>query len=200
MGSGEQRLRVIAGTHGGRRLVAPRGLATRPTSDRVREALFSRLASMLGPDLGRPSVLDAFAGSGALGIEALSRGADHATFVERDRHALSALRHNLDTLELHGRATVIPGELLVHLSRRSIAGGPFSLLFIDPPYRINKSEVRRAVVALAELGVLSPHAVVVWEHDAAESPEWPSAFEPVGERRYGDTIVDIAIWRGEMTG
>ncbi len=193
-------MRVIAGTYGGRRLVVPRGVSTRPTSDRVREALFSQLVSMAGPDLGRPAVLDAFAGSGALGIEALSRGALRTTFVERDPRALAALRHNLDILGLDERAVVYPGDLFTHLRRETIVGGPFALLFLDPPYRINKSEVRRAVVALAQLGLLSPDAVVVWEYDAGESLEWPPDFEPASERRYGDTAVDIVIWRGEGTG
>ncbi len=193
-------MRVIAGTYGGRRLLTPRGVSTRPTSDRVREALFSQLVSMSGPDLGRPAVLDAFAGSGALGIEALSRGALRATFVERDPRALAALRHNIDILGLDERTAVHPGDLFAHLRRETIVGGPFALLFLDPPYRINKSEVRGALHAMAEHGLLSPGSVLVWEHEVSEQVSWPYGFEPVSVRRYGDTAVDIAIRRGEGTG
>jgi len=118
-------VRVIAGIAKGRRLAAPPGSATRPTADRVKEALFSSLL----PILGGASVLDLYAGSGALGIEALSRGAAHCTFIERDRTALRTLRDNLDALDLNDRARVVPGDAMV-LCR----GIEADLVLADPPY------------------------------------------------------------------
>ena len=117
-------MRVVAGTFKGRRLVAPRGTRTRPTADRVREALFS----MLG-DVGGARVLDLYAGSGALGIEALSRGADSAVFVESDARAIAAIERNLASIGVE--ATVWRRDVLRFLAR---ADGPFDLVFCDPPY------------------------------------------------------------------
>src|SRR5437763_2820706 len=121
-------MRVIAGTYGGRRLVAPRGAATRPTADRVREALFSALG-----DVSELTVLDLFAGSGALGIEALSRGAATATFVERGRPALAALRANLEALRVE--AEVVPGDAAAFVRNAARDGRAYDLVFVDPPYR-----------------------------------------------------------------
>ena len=120
-------MRVVAGELRGRRIEAPPGTDTRPTTDKVREATFNALGSL---DLVRDAlVVDLFAGSGALGIEALSRGAEHCTFVERDRSALRTLRDNLDALGLVGRATVVPGDALVRA--RGVAA---DLVLADPPY------------------------------------------------------------------
>jgi 16S rRNA (guanine966-N2)-methyltransferase len=189
-------MRVVAGTHRGRRLVAPKGDRTRPTSDRVREAVFSRLEAAGLADGG--SVLDLFAGSGALGIEALSRGAAHVTFVERDRAALAALRSNLDALGVTGCSTVIAGDALSVPVRGRVPGAPFSLLFLDPPYRIDKSEVSDAVVRLATGGALADGALLVWEHASADKVTWPPALDDLGARRYGDTTVSIArLSKGE---
>ncbi len=188
-------MRVIGGTHRGRRLAAPRGDATRPTSDRVREAVFSRIESTASYALSGPA-LDLFAGSGALGIEALSRGAPHATFIERDRTALSCLRSNLESLGLVASATVLAGDARSFMRRAAPPGGPFSLLFLDPPYRIDKSEVRSAVVTLARTGAVTAGTLVVWEHATTEVPEWPEGFGDLGARRYGDTTVSMARLEG----
>jgi 16S rRNA (guanine966-N2)-methyltransferase len=171
-------VRVIAGELGGRRLRAPRGAATRPTSDRVREALFS----MLG-DVGGLRVLDLFAGSGALGIEALSRGAAHATFVERSAPALAALRANLASLRLEARARVHAGDALTALR----GAGPYDLVFLDPPYAAAEalaSELSRALPA-----VLAAGARVVSESDRRAPPAL--ALPLARERRYGDTLIRI---------
>ena len=120
-------MRVIAGRLGGRKLVAPRGLSTRPTSDRVREALFSALGAVTGA-----RVLDLFAGTGALGVEAISRGAARAVFVESARPALAALRENLGALGLAESARVVP-QLAERALGAVIAEGPFDLIFADPP-------------------------------------------------------------------
>lgn len=186
-------MRVIAGEFGGRRLAAPKGTTTRPTADRVREALFSRLAGLI--DLSGVSVLDAFAGAGTLGIEALSRGAAHATFVERDGAALAALRANLGSLGLESRSSVVARDSFQAV--RALAGtGAFALILLDPPYRIDKSEVRGLVESLVVSGGLAAGAVVVWEHDAHDAAQWPVMIEDAGTKRYGDTAVSLGIYGG----
>lgn len=191
-------MRVIAGIHRGRSIAAPPGTTTRPTSDRVREALFSRIEAVHGPLPEDSSCLDLFAGSGALGIEALSRGVGHVTFVERDRGALAVLRANLESLGLGDRSIVLPGDSFHLTMRGAIPGAPFALLFLDPPYRINESEVSQAVERVASVGSLAEGALVVWEHGSSADVEWPAGFEDLGRRRYGDTTVSMGIaGRGE---
>jgi len=181
-------MRVVAGRFGGRRLTAPPGRATRPTADRVREALFS----ILGPLEGL-RVLDLFAGSGALGIEALSRGAASAVFVERRARAAAAISANLSTLGIEAR--VVHGDALAFLRTRAAelrAGTtePFDLVFLDPPY----SSAPGSAGSFAELlpPVLSPHARIVTESDKRHPLELPLPLET--ERVYGDTR--IAVHRG----
>ncbi len=185
-------MRVVAGTHRGRRIGAPAGTNTRPTSDRVREAMFSRIDAVIGGIPANTSALDLFAGSGALGIEALSRGVSRVTFVERDARALSVLRDNLEKLELGARSSVVASDAL-HLGKVGTPpGAPFALLFLDPPYRINKSEVREVVERLMRSGSLAEGALLVWEHGSSDRPEWPSDLEDLGKRRYGDTTVSMS--------
>jgi 16S rRNA (guanine966-N2)-methyltransferase len=178
-------MRVIAGRLGGRRLRAPRGRATRPTSDRVREALFS----MLGPLHGEV-VLDLFAGTGALAIEALSRGAARAVVVERDRRALAALRHNLLELGLGpAEVDVRHDEALRALRNARERGEKYDLVFVDPPYDHAGELGRELAEALPPL--LAPRARVVVEGDARRGgpPTLPLAVQV--QRRYGDTSITI---------
>ena len=177
-------MRVIAGRFGGRRLQAPKGSATtRPTSDRVREAIFS----MLG-DLRGARVLDLFAGTGALGIEALSRGAERAVFVERDAAALAALRANLRALELsEDQAEVRRGEALAALRSARAGAETYDLVLIDPPYRRAGEMGGELSPALAPL--LSEQARVVVECDRRALLELPWEIER--QRRYGDTTITI---------
>ena len=170
-------MRVVAGTLGGRRLRAPPGHATRPTSDRVREALFSMLGS-----LGGARVLDLFAGSGALGIEALSRGAAQAAFVDSDARAVAAVRHNLATLGLD--APVHRGDALAFLAGPV---GPFDLVFLDPPY----DSAPRLGGPLSDRlpPVLTSEAVIVSESDKRAPLELELPL--VRERVYGDTRIAI---------
>ncbi len=178
-------MRVIAGRFGGRRLVAPKGRSTtRPTSDRVREAIFS----MLG-DLHEARVLDLFAGTGALGIEALSRGASRAVFVERHPAALAALQANLRALELdEPEAEVRRGEALVALRSARERAETYDLVLIDPPYRRAGEMGGELSPALAPL--LSAQARVVVESDR-RAPLELSWGEIERERRYGDTTITI---------
>jgi 16S rRNA (guanine966-N2)-methyltransferase len=170
-------VRVVAGEFKGRRLYAPRGVRTRPTADRVREALFS----MLG-DVSGARVLDLYAGSGALGIEALSRGAESAVFVERDQQALAALRRNLEAVG--ARAEVRRQDVLRLLARPE---GTFDLVFCDPPYDVAPAvapALEEALPALAE-----EDARIVTESDK-RNPLLLS-LPLVVERSYGDTRIAI---------
>lgn len=176
-------MRVVGGRLGGRRLHAPPGDATRPTSDRVRESLFS----ILGPlDGGR--VLDLFAGTGALGIEALSRGADHATFVERSRPATEALRRNLEALGLGPEvARTATGGADRHLRDAARGGEAYDLVFLDPPYRDGPRLAPGLGIALGP--VLAAGARVVTESDRRHPMDLGLTVRD--ERRYGDTAIRI---------
>ncbi len=173
-------MRVISGSRRGATLRAPRGLDVRPTSDRVREALFSVLADVTGA-----RVLDLFAGSGALGIEALSRGAADAVFVDRFPASLAAVRANLSALHLAGE--VHAGDALRFLTTAREGGRQYDLVFIDPPYRQARALGPELSASLPS--VLSAEARVVVESDRRTPLELEL---PLGfERRYGDTLIRI---------
>jgi 16S rRNA (guanine966-N2)-methyltransferase len=182
-------MRITGGIYRSRALRAPRGDATRPTSDRVREALFAILASAAALDGAR--VLDLYAGTGALALEALSRGATGATLVESSREALAALRANVAALGVEDRVRVLAAEVSRALPRLA-TGGPFDLVLADPPWsQVDDGQAVRALAAVARSGALSTRALVVLEH-AARTPA-PS-FEGAGlaltdARRYGDTAL-----------
>ena len=173
-------MRVVSGDLGGRKLVTPDGSDTRPTSDRVREAMFNSLFSLDAIEGAR--VLDAFAGSGALGIEALSRGALHATFVETGRDALAALRENLERLQLGAQGRVVPGDALVHLERTAVEERHYDLVLLDPPYGFDQwDELLAAVPVGARVVIESDREVVV-----------PDSWEVHRRKRYGGTVVTLA--------
>jgi 16S rRNA (guanine966-N2)-methyltransferase len=174
-------MRVIAGEYGGRRLQAPPGLDTRPTSDRVREALFS----ILGERVRDARVLDLFAGSGALGIEALSRGAREATFVDNAPPAIRAITANLEALGAD--AIVTRAEARRFLGGASRSGRSYDLVFLDPPYRLATTLGRDLSAALA--AVVAPGGTVVAESDRRAPLEVDLPLED--ERRYGDTLIRI---------
>jgi 16S rRNA (guanine966-N2)-methyltransferase len=180
-------MRITGGTLRSRQLRAPRGSSTRPTSDRVREALFGILGS--ADVLSGARVLDLYAGTGALALEALSRGALRATLVESSREALAALRANVASLGLTASTRVVAGDVLA-VAARLVEDGPFDLVLVDPPWAdVDGGRPQRALAALARSGALAPHAVVVLEH-AARSPV-PSIEGLTSEdaRRYGDTAL-----------
>jgi 16S rRNA (guanine966-N2)-methyltransferase len=174
-------VRVIAGSRKGHTLVAPRGLATRPTSDRVRENVFN----LVGPVDGA-RVLDLFAGSGALGIEALSRGAAHATFVEREPEAVRALERNLDRLRLTG-ARVVRGDALWTIAQEAGTGAKYDLVLVDPPYEMLTEILPRLARHLPPL--LAADGLLVVETDARVEPELPLPVR--ASRRYGQTRVTL---------
>ncbi len=174
--------RIIAGTAGGRRiLVPPRG--TRPTSDRVREALFAALDH--DPGLAGSAVLDLCAGSGALGLEALSRGAEHALFVESDRRAAAVLRRNVAALGLGGVVRAAPAAAVVN----GPADRPYDVVLIDPPYDVPDAEIAGWLTAAAGNEWFAPHVTVVVERRSGAAFPWPRTLWSVRERRYGDTVL-----------
>ena len=178
-------MRIVGGSLGGRVLRAPAGAATRPTSEKVREAIFGILAHQHGP-IDDQRVLDLFAGSGALGIEALSRGAGHATFVDFGKVPIQVIRGNLRDLGLDQRATVVSSDAVVAAAR---PGSVWDVVFVDPPYASDLAV--RAVTAIPA-GNLAPTATIVIEHDRRHAP--PDAFGSMvrtDERRYGDTLVSF---------
>jgi 16S rRNA (guanine966-N2)-methyltransferase len=181
---------VIAGTAGGRHLVAPPGTAARPTTDRVKESLFAAL----GDDRVRgASVLDLYAGSGALAIEALSRGAAHALLVEQNAAALTAIERNLDATGLAGRARVQRGEIGRLLAGVPPSEAPFTLAFLDPPYDTPAPALTRVLGRLARPGWLAPGATVVVERGTrGDRPTPPASWATAWERAYGDTLLSVA--------
>jgi 16S rRNA (guanine966-N2)-methyltransferase len=175
-------VRIVGGELGGRVLRAPAGTRTRPTSEKVREAVFAIVGDVAGA-----RVLDLFAGSGALGLEALSRGAAHATFVDAGKPAIAAIRANIATLGVGDRATVIAGDALAAAARAPEA--PWRIVFVDPPYA--SALAARALAALAPEH-LAPGAVIVIEHDRHNAP--PDAVGSLlrtDQRRYGDTMISF---------
>jgi 16S rRNA (guanine966-N2)-methyltransferase len=186
-------MRLTGGNERGRRIRAPRGLGTRPTAAKVREALFN----ILGPPPDG-AVLDLFAGTGSLGIEALSRGAGRAVFIERDRQALVALRENLKALSLGDRATVVAADVKTGLRRLAVSLGHedrFSWVFLDPPYASDGPSVTDAVLAeLTERNLLARSAVVMVEHDAHHRPPASVGGLFLTDRReYGET--ELSFYR-----
>jgi 16S rRNA (guanine966-N2)-methyltransferase len=191
-------LRIVGGAHRGRRLVAPPGEAVRPTSDRAREALFNilshgRFATAGLPFADRP-VLDAFAGTGALGLEALSRGASAAVFIENGREALSALRHNIGALEAEDRAHIVAGDA----TRPPRAAMVCAAAFLDPPYRSGLAAP--ALSALAAAGWLAPDALAVVEIAAREALQPPVGFAIIDERVYGAARLVFLRYNGAAIG
>jgi 16S rRNA (guanine966-N2)-methyltransferase len=179
--------RIIGGVAGGRRIaVPPRG--TRPTTDRVRESLFNILVARR--DLADVSVLDLYAGSGALGLEALSRGAASALFVESDRRAAAVLARNIETLGLAG-ATLYRGPVAAVL----VAGtaGPVDIVLADPPYDVEAKEIEAVLAALTAHGWAAAGTVVVIERaSSSASLNWPAGWHPWQQRVYGDTRLELA--------
>ena len=178
-------MRIIAGRHRGTKLAQPDGADTRPTGDRVRESLFNILeGGRFGNVLADATVIDAFAGTGALGLEALSRGGGHATFIERDRGALAVLRANIARLGREDDSLVIAGDAL---SLASWRGQPATLMFADAPY--GNGGGLAAARRLADIGALTPGALVILEMETSEQPNpdimLAGGLTPVGDRRYG---------------
>jgi len=180
-------MRVIAGRARGFRLETAPGHAVRPTADRVREALFS----ILGNRVAGGAFVDLYAGSGAVGLEALSRGARHATFVERDRAALKALSSNLRRCGFEGQARVIGAPVIATLRGGALAGGDYDIAFLDPPYRSEETATALGLVAAGK-GILSGGGVVVLEHGRSWGPPGSAGSLSLSRTAlYGDTALSF---------
>ncbi|MER7672673.1 16S rRNA (guanine(966)-N(2))-methyltransferase RsmD [Kitasatospora sp. NPDC096128] len=182
--------RVIAGAAGGRRLAVPPGRGTRPTSDKAREAMFSTLEAFRGT-LHGARMLDLFGGSGAVGLEALSRGAEHVLLVEADAQAVRVIRENVRTIGLPG------AEVRAARAEKVIAGpppqSPYDLVFLDPPYVVTDDEVREMLITLSAGGWLAEDALVTVERSTRGGEfGWPEGFEVLRSRRYGEGT----LWYG----
>jgi 16S rRNA (guanine966-N2)-methyltransferase len=195
--------RVIAGIAGGRRLAVPPGTTTRPTSDRAREGLFASLLSELG-SFGGARVLDLYAGSGAIGLEALSRGADHVRLVESDARAAAVIKANIAAVALPG-ATLAVDRVERLLSRPPAdkedkdSKDRYDLVIADPPYAVTEEAVTR-VLTLLEAGWLAADALVVIERATRSGPiDWPPGFLPGKSRRYGEATFWYG-WYGSEAG
>ncbi|MEW2286210.1 16S rRNA (guanine(966)-N(2))-methyltransferase RsmD [Streptomyces sp. NPDC047841] len=177
--------RVIAGRAGGRRLSVPPGTGTRPTSDRAREGLFSTWQSLLGGPLDGERVLDLYAGSGAVGLEALSRGARHVLLVEADARAARTVRENVRNLGLPG-AEVRTGKA-EQVVRQAAPEEPYDLVFLDPPYAVTDDDLREILLTLRSERWLAEEALVTVERSTRGGAfHWPDGFEPLRSRRYGE--------------
>lgn len=180
-------MRIVGGKFRGRPLVTPKSNAIRPTTDRARESLFNILNSAY-PDLFKGArVLDLFAGTGALGLEAMSRGANACCFVEEGVEGRGLLRTNIESLGLQGATRILRRDATQLGNIGTIK--PFTLLFADPPY--NKGLGEKALVSAASGGWIEPGAICILEESASAPPPRLPGFEPAGERRFGDTIIRI---------
>ncbi|WP_035797771.1 16S rRNA (guanine(966)-N(2))-methyltransferase RsmD [Kitasatospora mediocidica] len=186
--------RVIAGVAGGRRLAVPPGRSTRPTSDKAREAMFSTLQALRGT-LDGVRMLDLFGGSGAVGLEALSRGAAHVLLVEADASAAKVIRENVRTLALPG------AEVRADRAERVAAGRapeePYDVVFLDPPYTVTDQELCEMLITLRSGDWLTDDALVTVERSTRGGEfDWPEGFEALRSRRYGEGT----LWYGQATG
>jgi 16S rRNA (guanine(966)-N(2))-methyltransferase RsmD len=187
-------MRVISGSARGRQLASFAGRDIRPTPDRVREALFSMLYSRRG-DLAESKVLDLFAGSGALGIEAVSRGAQHAWFVDSSLQALRTIGLNLERCRLSSKATIVPRDIWQALPAIAKAG-PFEVIFADPPYGCDHGP--RLLAEADRLGLLAPQGLLFIETAASDQvPDRVGALQLLDQRRYGSTLIHIFHIRSE---
>ena len=182
-------MRIIAGSARGRTIAAPKGQDTRPTQDYVRESLFN----ILQRDVPEAHVLDLFAGSGALALEALSRGAADAVLADHAADAIQAIQRNVEMLHFQEQTTVIRADWQATLARLTGEGRRFSLVFLDPPYRM--TALAEQCGRLADLGLLLDGALVVAEHRRDQNPVPDDRFTKRDERRYGDTIIHFFIYQ-----
>lgn len=186
-------MRIIAGEWRGRKLSEPRGReVTRPTTDRVREACASMVDSALDGGIEAARMLDAFAGSGAMGIEMLSRGARFASFFDIDRQAAALVRKNLESLGCpRDRYRVTSGDVMAMSVRGRLPGVPFDLVVLDPPYDFDPAGVSAFVERLAATDSLSKDALVLYEHASAKPGLDPAGFVEERDKRYGSTSVQL---------
>lgn len=185
-------MRVIAGELKGKRLFSVKGLRLRPTSDRVREAIFN----ILQERVKAKKVLDLFAGTGALGIEALSRGAEKAIFVEHNSHILTALQRNIKECRLKKKSEVLPCDVYKGIRILASRGEVFDLIFIDPPY--GRGLVNPTLKDLSQNSLVSPQGLIIAEHSLKENLSTPIPWELIDRRQYGTTSISFWLFAEEQ--
>lgn len=178
-------MRIIAGKFRSRRLLAPSTPTTRPTSDRARESIFNMISALEGNSLDGAPILDAFAGSGALGLEALSRGGGHVTFLEQDPRAVGVLKENIANLRVESLCTVITGDA----TKPPKAGQPVNFIFLDPPY--DQMIEGSCLTALRNQGWIQSHTLVILETSAKRALSLPPGVALINQRRYGAALVSF---------
>lgn len=191
-------MRIVGGQYRGRRLFEPRGRdVTRPTTDRVREACASALESALDGGIEGSSVLDAFSGSGAFGLEMISRGAAHATFYDADRSAIALVRKNISELKVDSRkAATINGDVLQAAHRGRMIGAPYSCVILDPPYAFGCEPIAAFLADMVEHNLLQENAIILFERSGKTEQLVVEGFKNLREKRYGSTMVDILVYSG----
>lgn len=182
--------RIIAGSAGGRTIATPKGAATRPTTDRVREALFSRIEALM--DLDGARVLDLYAGSGALGLETISRGAAHLLAVEKHRQTAALVGRNAADLGM-GDQVEVRAAAVERVLEGVVPGEPFDLVLLDPPYPVGEIELSGVLSRLVAGGWLTPDVLVVVERSSrSPRPDWPEGLVHLDTRTYGETALHLA--------
>lgn len=185
-------MRIVGGMWRGRAIEAPEGRGTRPTTDRMRESLASMVLSAKDLDISGCSVLDAFAGSGGVGLELLSRGAKRCTFCDKDRRAAAVVKRNCASLGVpKGAWDVLPVDAFGIAQRSTVAGAPFDIVFLDPPYALDGQRVAELVDSLATAGLLSVDCLVVYERASADEGVVPKSCVPLRSKKHGGTTVDL---------
>jgi 16S rRNA (guanine966-N2)-methyltransferase len=188
-------MRIVGGRFGGRTLPGPKGTATRPTAERVREAIASALDAR--DAIAGAQVLELYAGTGALGFEMVSRGAGSVVFVERDANMAEALRSSAKVLGIAAQAAVLRGDITREkLQEDVLRKGPYTLVLADPPYR-DAAQALAIITSLCERGLVAEGAFLLLETAAKDVPSLPEAFESIANYRYGDTAVALFARRGE---
>lgn len=188
-------LRIVGGIWKGKALETPKGReVTRPSTDRTRERIASMVLSSFALDLSGVHILDAFAGSGALGLELLSRGAESCSFVDINRNSATVIKRNCAALQAQRMTRVVAGDVWALVKRGGLWGAPFDLVLLDPPYAISAGQISQLVINLDQQGLLAPSARILYEHEAKNSGlTLPNAML-VKSKKQGITTVDLLIY------
>ena len=190
-------MRIVGGRWKGLSIEGPQGRdVTRPTTDRVREAMASMVLNVFDLDMSRVSVLDAFAGSGAIGTEFLSRGAAHVTFADRDRDAINRIRSNMRFLKAQSNEyATYTGDIFQLASSKMLEGNPFNCIILDPPYKMDASEVDSLIRSLADNSAIAQDACIIYEHAKHTPALAEPCLEHVRQKKYGTTLVELYYYK-----
>ncbi len=192
-------MRIVGGRWKGLSIEGPKGKdVTRPTTDRVREAMASMVLNVFDLDMSSVSVLDAFAGSGAIGTELLSRGALHVTFADRDREAAQRIRSNMRMLKAQGSEySIYTGDIFQLASAKALDGAPFNCIMLDPPYKMDPSDVVEVIGSLARNNAISEGACIIYEHAKHTPLLEADTLVHVKQKKYGTTLVELYTYTSQ---